>query len=319
MKRIVIRSFVAILALVVLVSCRCQQIVGGVDKFYHTLPIDGVDREFIVDLPKDYDCAIDYPVVVAFHGLNQFNERAWNLWGWKEKGEDEQFITVFPQGLSYTFGPNQTSRTKWDDGELSDPTNPSGLNPATQIIADDVAFVRAMTAIVKLRYSTDPNKFYATGFSNGGGFVWHLAMEADDIFQAFAPCSGILQYTATTPNVYRPVYFSGGDSESFVVDENHGIPLNLDADEITAFMQDIHDVELNALQIHDQYTVLSEDDDQDRMIIEWNQPIDPTQTHFYKLIMWSDTEHVYPSALNSFRNPNLHHLVDEYWEFFSSL
>ena len=317
MKRIIIRSFVVILVLVVLVSCGCQKIVGGVDKFYHTLPINGVDREFIVDLPLGYDCAIDYPVVVAFHGLRQSNERAWNLWGWKEKGETEQIITVYPQGLSYTFGPNQISMTKWDDGELSDPANPSDLNPATQTVADDVAFVRAMVAFVKLGYSTDQNKFYASGFSNGGGFVWRLAMEAADIFQAFAPSSGILQYPGVTPIAYRPVYFSAGDSESFVVDNNNNLPLNLNAAEITAFMQDIHDTELDALQIQDNYTVLSEN--ADRIIMVWNQPIDPTQTHFYKLVFWSDTEHVYPSALNSNRNPNLHHLVDEYWEFFDSL
>lgn len=317
MKRIFILSFAATLAIVVLVSCRCQQIVGGVDKFYHTLPINGVDREFIVDLPLGYDCANDYPVVVAFHGLAQNNERAWNLWGWKEKGETEQVITVYPQGLSYTFGPTQTSKTKWDDGELSDPANPADLNPTTQIIADDVAFVRAMIAFIKLGYSTDSNKFYATGFSNGGGFVWRLAIEAGDIFQAFAPCSGILSYTGVAPIAYRPVYFSGGDSESFVVDNNNGVPLNLDAAEITAFMQDIHDIELDALQIQDIFTVVTENTE--KVIIEWNQPIDPAQTHFYKLIFWSDTEHVYPSMLNSFRNPNLHHLVDEYWEFFDSL
>lgn len=317
MKRVFITSSTAILALVVLVSCHCKKIVGGVDKFYHTLPINGVDREFIVDLPLDYDCANDYPVVVAFHGTGQLHERAWDVWGWKEKGEAEQVITVYPQGLSYTFGPNQTPKTKWDDGQLSDPANPLDLNPATQTIEDDVAFVRAMVAFVKLGYSTNPDKFYATGFSNGGGFVWRLAIEAGDIFQAFAPSSGILNYTGVTPIAYRPVYFSGGDSEPFVLDNNSNLPLNMDAAEITAFMQPIHDDEFDALQIQDNYTVHVEDTE--HVILAWDQPIDPTQTHFYKLVIWSDTEHVYPSELNSNGNPNLHHLVDVYWEFFDSL
>ena len=317
MKRIVIIPFTAILGLVVLISCKCQQVVAGVDRFDHTLAINGVDREFIVDLPMNYDCAIDYPVVVAFHGKEQLNERAWDLWGWKEKGETEQVITVYPQSMSYTFGPGETPMTRWDDGRLSDTANPLDLNPITQTIADDVAFVRAMITFVKVRYTTNHNKFYASGFSNGGGFVWRLAIEAGDIFQAFAPSSGLVHVPGVPPIEYRPVYFAAGDSEQFILDTNDGLPLNMDAAEIIAFMQPIHDVELDAMQIQDNYTVLPEN--ADNVIIQWNQTIDPSQTHFYKMVFWSDTEHVYPSALNSNGNPRLHHLVDEYWEFFDSL
>lgn len=318
MKRVVIVNFAAVLAIFLLSSCHCtQKIVGGVDKFNFTVPVNGVDRDFIVDLPLDYDCTIDYPVVVAIHGKGQLNERAWDVWGWKEKGESEQFITVYPQSMTYTFGPTQELITRWDDGQLSDPGNPLDLNPANQTIEDDVAFIRAMVAYVKLSYSTDPNKFYVTGFSNGGGLTWRLSMETGDIFKGFAPFAGLLNLTGVNPNVHRSVYFAGGDSDPFITNLNGGQPLDLDVTDIITFFQPFHDIELDALELQDISSVVNVNNDQ--VILEWTQPDDPTNTHFYKLLLLSDTEHVYPSELNSFRNPNLHHVADIYWAFFESL
>ena len=311
--------FLIALVSLVMSSCHCtQKIQNGVDKLVHTLPIDGVDRSFIVDLPSDYDCSIDYAVVVAFHGTGQLNEKAWQDWGWKEKGEDEDFIVVYPQAMEYTFGTNQRVKTKWDDGQLSDPSNPQNLDPSTQMIHDDLAFVNAMNAFMKLSYSTDVDKFYSTGFSNGGGFVWRLAMEASDLFSGFAPHAGLLHVSNTSTTTQQPIYLSGGAAEPALVALNGGNDLPMNATDILPIVQAfLIDPSLAEMEIQDIPSTVVENNDS--VVILWDQPINSSDDHFFKMIFWADTEHVYPSKFNSFRNPNLHHLADVYWDFFESL
>lgn len=301
-----------------LISCHCsQKIVNGNDKFYHSLPIDGTNRDFIIDLPSDYDCSIDYPVVIAFHGTSQLNEKAWDDWGWKEKGEDEDVITVYPQAMEYTFTSNLELKTKWDDGQLSDPSNPLDLNPIGQNIYDDIAFIDAMIAFIKIAYSTDLDRYYATGFSNGAGFVWRLAIERSDLFTAYGPHAGLINVTGS-PSAFKPIYLSAGASEPVIIALNGNNPVPFNATDIISVIQGfVIDPSLNTMDMQDISTKITENDDQ--VIVLWDQPNVVGENQFLKLVLWADTAHVYPSNLNPFSNPNGYHLVDTYWEFFESL
>jgi len=110
--------------------------------------------------------------------------------------------------------------TKWAAGKLGDdfPLGPSeviaGLPEQTrnslsplrrengryvQDLRDDVLFFNAMldsmqgqgNITLRRTYPVDPDRVYATGFSNGGGgFTWFLAMKEADRIAAFATVGG---------------------------------------------------------------------------------------------------------------------------------
>ena len=164
-------------------------------QVYH-LEVGGVQREFIVYRPENLSATAEAPVVFVFHGTTGTGEKFYDTTNWKKTADAEGFMTVYPTALKYhVFSEekvmagevkNNVSQytTKWNAFEL-----PNLLDPAypDQVLADDVAFTRAMVGFVNENYATDTARFYATGFSNGGQFVTRLAVEMTDVFAAFAP------------------------------------------------------------------------------------------------------------------------------------
>lgn len=153
------------------------------------MKLDGADREFIVVKPSGVAPPSGYPVVFMFHGTSGNGEKFYNISGWKEKGEAEKFLTVFPSSLEYCVlnelgNPNLT--TKWNCGDLVVNACPN----VPQDLKDDVKFVRKMVDTIKVAFNVNPKKIFASGFSNGSVFANKLANEASDIFAAFGCAAG---------------------------------------------------------------------------------------------------------------------------------
>jgi len=70
---------------------------------------------------------------------------------------------------------------------------------------DDVAYVRAVVADVATRITVDPNRVFASGFSNGAAMAQRLACQAGDVFAAVAPVSGENQFALAGCTPSRPV------------------------------------------------------------------------------------------------------------------
>lgn len=175
------KTLVLSITLVILASQLSAQVrIDGVVK------VDSIDREFIVAVPTTPPPAAGYPVVFMFHGTSQNGEIFYNESQWKEKGEEENFITVFPTALRYCLFEDggQRTTTKWHNGELDDSACPG------QTLKDDNHFVRVMIDSIAARYPIDRARMFASGFSNGAGFASKLAIQMSDVFSAVAVSGG---------------------------------------------------------------------------------------------------------------------------------
>lgn len=161
-------------------------------RFNVKFNFDGAAREFILVKPSGAVPAGGYPVVFMFHGTTGDGEKFYNISGWKEKGETEKFITVFPTSLEYCFlnfpNNNPLVGTKWNNGDLQEAKCPN----VTQVFKDDVKFIRKMVDTIKQSFTVNPKKIFASGFSNGCTMIHKLAIDAPDIFAALAGASAIL-------------------------------------------------------------------------------------------------------------------------------
>lgn len=174
------------------------------------IQVDGIDRQYYVHLPKDYDASKSYPVIMAFHGAGgkaSYNNEMTRLNGLSDK---ENVIVVYPQGLN----------GRWNDGRVID--GKRGPN--------DVAFASQVIDQIKLDYpSVDKGRIYAVGFSNGGFFAQRLAMEKPEKIAAVTSISATMTKELAEqkqPTIPVPVLYIVGDEDRVVPIEGGDITVN---------------------------------------------------------------------------------------------
>ncbi len=120
-----------------------------------TLQSGGVDRTYILHVPKSYDGAHEVPLVVNLHGFGS-NARQQAIYsGLPAKGDTEGFITVTPNGTG--------TPQRW------------ALGGGT-----DIDFIRDLLDSLEAQLCIDPARVYAAGISNGSGFAQQLACAMSD-------------------------------------------------------------------------------------------------------------------------------------------
>ena len=162
--------------------------------YRYTLRHDGLEREYLVHVPKSYLRSKPMPVVFAFHGGGghmeyQADEATYGLVG---KSEQAGFIAVFPNGYS-----------RMPDGKLATWNAGACCGDARDRNVDDVGFVRRVHADVARHLEVDRRRVFAVGMSNGGMMAYRLACEASDLFRAIAAVAGTDNTLQCTPS--RPV------------------------------------------------------------------------------------------------------------------
>lgn len=176
-----------IMKLIYIIALCCFNITAyAQSRIDFSLSIDGKKRDVIIVKPSGDVPSGGYPVVCMFHGTGGGGERTFGTSQWKEKGEKEKFITVFPSSLEYCIIENgkQENTTKWHISQLDSVACPG------QTLADDVKFVRTFLDTIIQSFPINKRRIYATGFSNGASFVSKLAVEMNDVFAAVAPSGG---------------------------------------------------------------------------------------------------------------------------------
>ncbi len=150
-----------------------------------TLQHEGRSRRYIVYVPGSIALDGANPLVLDFHGSGDTAARQESWSGWREKADQEGFVVVYPEGVGNT----------WNVG--------SCCGQALAEDVDDVGFARALIEAVSAVVCIDPRRVYATGMSNGAGFVHRLACEAADVIAAIAAASADLVTDPCTPA--RPI------------------------------------------------------------------------------------------------------------------
>jgi polyhydroxybutyrate depolymerase len=174
----------------------------------YATPVGGDLRRYIVSVPAGYDGQTPVPVVFMLHGTSGDGEKFYNISGWKELGETETILTVFPSSWHYCIlDEGQVKHTtKWNSFDM-----PEILCPG-QVPRDDIAFLRQVRDEVAERFAVDETRVYMAGFSNGGEMAARTAVEMSDVLAGVASSAGALPaHSAFTPLRKLPVYFMVGE------------------------------------------------------------------------------------------------------------
>jgi poly(3-hydroxybutyrate) depolymerase len=138
--------------------------------------VNGTSREYILDVPEDYDPTHPYPIV----------------FGWHWRGGDAGQVA---NGQGASFGPYYGLR-QLAEGKaifvapegLVDNGNSGWANP----MGRDIAFASAMLDRFESELCVDTERVFSTGFSFGGMFSFAVGCALADRFRAIAPIAGSL-------------------------------------------------------------------------------------------------------------------------------
>jgi polyhydroxybutyrate depolymerase len=137
----------------------------------------GLDREYVLHIPGSYEAGSPMPLMVVFHGYAMTAAAQESESGLPSFGEEEGFITVFPEGR----GDEQRWLLELDSAELDITTS----NP-------DIEFVDDLLDKLSAELSVDTDRIYAVGFSNGGWMASAVACTLPDRIAAAAPVAGVM-------------------------------------------------------------------------------------------------------------------------------
>jgi len=157
------------------------------DVILDTIQHDGLDRDFILNIPTSYDGSEAMPVIFNFHGFGSNSTQQMFYGDFRSIAESEGIILVHPQG---TFLGGQAH---WNVG---------GFTNASTI--DDVGFTEAIIEYLLSNYNIDESRIYATGMSNGGYMSYLLACQLGNRFAAIASVTGSM--TLETEQECNPLH-----------------------------------------------------------------------------------------------------------------
>ncbi len=213
-------------------------------KNLYTTTIDGDEREYYVHVPTGYEVNNPIPVVFMLHGARGKGEGTYTKSGWKEVGEDENILTVFPTAWSYCWikssGVVKENATRWNSfpGIFN---FCSGEQPR-----DDIKFLSTVISELKDNFNVDGSRIYMAGFSSGGQMSFRCAVEMSDLIAAIVQSGGTHQKAnIMTPVREIPVALELGNRDLTWFDPGMQPPLEL-FDELL----DQHSLHKRIIEIH---------------------------------------------------------------------
>ncbi len=179
------------------------------------LTVDGKVRDCILVKPSKSPPVGGYPMVVMLHSSKHDGEEPYNISGWKELGEAENFITVFPSSLKWCINEDGVDGyfSRWVNGNVTE--FPCAGPP--QDYVDDVKFLKFLVSKINDTLPINLKKVYASGFSNGSAMIHKLAMDAGDVFAAVAGSGGALAMSDSVTNPLQriPIWFMVGSEDPY--------------------------------------------------------------------------------------------------------
>ena len=191
---------------------------------------DGIDREYLVYIPNEYDASISIPLVLNFHG---FGGTAYDHYKYTSDmtslADTANFLLVYPQGAAGSDG-----YSHWN---IADENSKSDI--------DDLGFTSAMIDDLIQTYNVDTLRIYATGFSNGAAFTYDLACRLSQRIAAIAPVGeNMTQVSYDECEATKPtgiISFHGTADESRPYDGIEGY--NLSYEQINSFWTTLNETE----------------------------------------------------------------------------
>ncbi len=280
----------------------------AVGKNRFTTAIDGDTREYYVHVPAGYNQNSPTPVVFMLHGTSGDGEKFYNISGWKEVGEAENILTVYPSSWRYFI---------IDEGQIMNTTKwniyPGAFDYCSgEVPRDDIKFLEQIISELKTKFNVDAKRMYLAGFSNGGQMAFRCAVEMSDVFAAVVEASGsVVRDTTAVPKRDLPVTFQIGNSDNIALgNSTESIPMSQFEYQLNNApgLQNIVHSHTSTFHFNTQYTISG---DTNTVLIATYAGIPPGGNRNFNFILIRDLDHQYPNGINHWmKSAELH------WEWF---
>ncbi len=172
--------------------------------------IGATNRTYVQYLPTGFNPSTEsLPVVFCLHGIGDVSTNMANI-GFNQIGDTARFISVYPQGLTNSFG-----QTSWANGTLLAST------------ANDIDFFHEMINDMILNHNADPTRIYVSGFSMGSIMAYKLACELNNRVAAIGTMSGTMStddITNCVPTYVTPVIHFHGTMDGTIPYDAGALP-----------------------------------------------------------------------------------------------
>lgn len=155
---------------------------------YMEMTSGNLHRRFIVYVPPHFENNTPHALILLFHGYASNPFTFETITHFKSVANMNNLVLIYPEGTK-----SLAQLRGWN----------TGLHPTIKV--NDVLFVSNLLNLVQANICIKPNQIYATGFSNGGGFVAKLACQLSNRIAAFAPVSGSYVTSFKSCSATKPV------------------------------------------------------------------------------------------------------------------
>jgi len=287
----------------------------SIGKNQFKIQVDGKERIYFVHVPAGYSHDRETPVVFMFHGTDQTGEQFYNISGWKEVGDAQNILTVFPSALSYCVTEDGITKpsTKWN-------VIGAGYTYCNGVIpSDDIHFVREIIKQLKNNYNVDAHRIYTVGFSNGGEFAARTALEMSNELAASTSTGGggaMPRDTTIIPSRKLPVMLIFGNQDGKILSHlglpsNASIPMGFDS--VYSKYPFLYKVQIDpyvrCFELNDKsYQVLG---DTNSVVYANYYGVSGMADNTFRIVEIKNLHHEYPNGINHPLNGALHN-----WEWF---
>jgi polyhydroxybutyrate depolymerase len=268
-------------------------------KNHFTTTIDGDKREYFVHVPRAYTGKGKVPMVLMLHGTSGNGEKFYNVSGWKEVGDVENIITVFPSSWRYCIiTQGQVKRTtKWNTPPDAEWTFCNG-----QQGRDDIKFLNTVIDEVSSKYMIDEARIYLAGFSNGGQMAAKCAIEMSDRLAAVvSSASAFYKDTIYVPKRKVPTVYQVGDRDYGPGNTGPAVPLDtlgylISTPNIAFKRGSFHRIANNYVRNFSLDPSFTMQGDTSKFVYANYKPLASSDTHEFNFVLIKNLAHRYPNG-----------------------
>lgn len=258
--------------------------------------VDGDKREYFVHVPQNYNPSEKIPVVFMLHGTSGNGAKFYAISGWKELGERENILTVFPSSWQHCIvelGVRKTT-TKWNifPGSFQ---YCEGEQPK-----DDINFLNQVIDELNRKFKVDSQRIYFVGFSNGGQMTARVGVEMSDRVAAVVSASGIsFGETVRQPKRLLPNLIQVGANDRIFVPLAFGrnpAPMNFEQlSTVSPFLNNVLEYYRRTYQLNPTYQTAG-----DRTSMIWldDYGTSGNKENVLRFVLINGMDHIYPNGVN---------------------
>lgn len=301
-------NWVFIICLTSSIHCRIMQRINSIPKdgILETILIDGIERKYIVYLPKTkFQAEEKIPLLLMLHGRFGSAKLMMETYNMNAIADREIFAILYPDGFDHS----------WADGRGGTPADKNNIN--------DVKFIESVIQRVAANYPIDQNHIFITGHSNGGFMTQRMLIEKTNLFKAGVSVTAHISKKVlmnSTPTKPISVAFISGTEDPLVPYDGGYV---VDGEEVLGAEDSVRRwIEWNQCSKQATFETINKQRDETSLeIYTYKGCKESAEVKLYKLIgaghMWPGTKQKIP-FVNLGKETSQLNASEEIWKIFKS-